>query len=306
MEKKLKIGLIGCGIWGKNILRDLILLGVEVYVYEVDEKEKENSLKLGANKYITKMEELSYLDGIIISTPATTHANILNSLEDFDRPIFVEKPLCTSESDLESIKKLADKDIFLMHIWRYHAGIIELGKINKSKELGELVRLKTSRTNWTSPRVDTDSVWTLAPHDITIALEILGYIPKPNYATCEVYNGEPKGMVAVLGKSSEFIFEVSNRYFDKKREVRGHFEKGVAVLKDEKVNFLEIYHGDENSKLEKVKVEKRYFNNDFPLKKELSAFIDYINCGEPPKSNLQEGIDVIETVLKLRELTGLH
>ncbi len=306
MSKKLKIGLIGCGIWGKNILRDLISLKTEVYVYETDKKESEDVLRLGASKYFTELEELNLLDGIIISTPATTHANILSTLKDLDKPIFVEKPLCTSSNDLETIKQLSEKDIYLMHVWRYHPGIIKLGEITKSKELGELVQLKTTRTNWTSPRFDTDSVWTLVPHDITIVLEILGYIPEPSFATCEIYNGEPKGMIGVLGASNEFIFEVSNRYFDKRREVRAHFEKGVAVLKDEKVDFIEIYNGDEKSISSDVEIEKRKFGSSLPLKKELLAFIDYVNGGASPKSNLQEGIDIIESVLKLRKLAELN
>lgn len=306
MEKKLNIGLIGCGIWGKNILRDLIYLGAEVYIYEVDEKEKENASELGASGYFTKLEKLNSLDGFIISTSATTHANILKSLDDFNKPIFMEKPLCTTSHDLESIRRFEDKDIFLMHIWRYHSGIIKLREIVESKELGELIKLKTVRANWTSPRVDTDSVWTLVPHDITTALEILGYIPEPRFATCETYNGEPKGMLGVLGNSPKFIFEVSNRYFDKRREVRCHFEKGVAVLKDEKVNYIEIYRGGAESKPESVKFEKISFDNYSPLKRELLAFFDYINGGDPPKSNLSEGIDVTETVLKLRKLAGLN
>lgn len=306
MKNKLKIGLVGCGIWGKNILRDLISLNTEVYVYDIEETKKKDAFDLGASKFFTSLQELDSLDGLVISTTATTHVKILDSIKDFNRPIFVEKPLCTNSSDLETIRKFSDKKIFLMHVWRYHTGIIKLGEIVRSKELGEVVKIKTTRTNWTSPRIDTDSVWTLVPHDITIVLEILGYIPEPRFATCEIYNGEPKGMLAVLGDSNEFIFEVSNRYFDKRREVRVHFEKGVAVLINENVDFIEIYHGDENSVLDGVKIEKRKFDPSPPLRKELSVFIDFLSGGESPKSDFKEGINVVETVLKLRNLAGLN
>lgn len=301
----MKIGLIGCGKWGRNILRDLVSLNIDVIVYEVDEKKKEAAFKQGAKKFKTGLEELGNLDGLIICTPATTHAELLNKLKEFDKPVFVEKPLCTNINDLEFIKKHSDKDIFLMHIWRYHAGIVGLGEINRSRELGNLVQLKTIRANWTSPRVDTDSVWTLVPHDLTIAYEILGYIPEPIFATCEIYGGQPKGMLGILGKSPKFIFEVSNRYFDKRREIRAHFENGVAVIKDEKVDYIEIYHGNEKTRAEDVKVEKRFFDNSLPLKKELSSFIQCLNGGNRPKSDLQEGIKVVENILKLRKLAGL-
>jgi len=307
MKEKLKIGLIGCGTWGKNILADLVLLGADTTVFDINPAIKNDIISLGANSFETEILNIDRFDGLVVSTPAVTHLEILDTISEFNKPIYLEKPLCTSKVDLERVKQeLCGKKIFLMHVWRYHNGIIELGRIAKNKNLGNPVQLITKRTNWTSPRQDVDSVWTLVPHDLTIVLEIFGYIPEPKSAICEFYKNKPKGMLGIMGEEPSFIFEVSNRYIDKRREVRLHCENGVAVLKDEKVNYIDIYTGDSNSVSEKIIPEKIEFQNSPPLKKELETFLEYLNGGDAPKSSLQEGILIVENILLLRKLAGLN
>ena len=307
MKEKINIGLIGCGIWGKKILRDLVELGSKTTVIDVDPAIKDDVINLGANSFETQISNLDRFDGLVISTPAITHLEILETISGFNKPVFLEKPLCTSKTDLEEIKKeFSNKNIFMMHVWRYHNGIVELGRIAKSKSLGRPIQLLTKRTNWTSPRQDVDSVWTLVPHDLTIVLEIFGYIPDPKIAVCENYHNIPRGMLGIMGENPSFIFEVSNRYTDKRREVRLHCEKGIAILGNENSEYIEIFKGDSESKIENVVEEKIYFDNDPPLKKELNIFLDYIRGGNEPKTGLLEGIQVVEKILELRNLAKLN
>jgi predicted dehydrogenase len=189
-----------------------------------------------------------------------------------------------------------------MHNWRYHARIQLLTDITKSQELGELVFYKSNRCNWTSPRSDVDSVWTLIPHDITIAFHILGYFPEPIAAVVENYGGIQRGMTALLGKNPACVFEVSNRYADKRREVRLHFTKGVAVLKNEVVDYIEIYHGDDCSNPDEMRLEYRSFEPIPTIRKELEIFLGFLAGGMPPKTTLQEGIRVVEIIHQLKKL----
>ena len=306
MVRNINIGLIGCGIWGKNILRDLLSLGADTTVIEINKDLEQEVIRLGAKSFHLDIHQPDQYDGIVISTPASTHRLLLEKLSDYQKPIFIEKPLCASRKDLEWIKKNSSaQNIFIMHVWRYHNGIIELGKIAKDKKLGNPVQLVTKRTNWTSPRQDVDSVWTLLPHDLTIAIEVFGYIPQPVSAVSEIYSGIPRGMSGVLGQEPSMIFEVSNRYFDKRREVRLHCEDGIAVLQDENTDHIEIYYGGPDSTFDDVKTDKVYFDNTPPLKRELGIFLEYIKTGEKPKSDLNEGIYVVERILELRELANI-
>jgi predicted dehydrogenase len=150
-----------------------------------------------------------------------------------------------------------------------------------------------------------DSVWTLIPHDITIALSVLGEIPAPIAARVEEYQGVARGMTALLGRNPACVLEVSNRYGDKRREVRLHFTKGVAVLKNELVDYIEIYHGDDKTSPAEMKVEERKFEMIPPLYEELRIFLEFLRGGPSPKTDLKEGIEVIRVIEQLKKLAKL-
>ena len=299
-----QIGLVGCGKWGRNILRDLLLLGQNVVVIDGLEENRTKALTMGASEVWPKKPQTFIPKGWIISTPAITHYEVLKELIPDEVPIFVEKPLTCDRKQAENLLSLNRKDIFVMHNWKYHSGIQLLEKLVKTRELGELKFYKSNRCNWTSPRSDVDSVWTLIPHDITIASVMLGHFPKPKAAVVEKYNGVERGMTALLGDEIPCVLEVSNRYADKRREVRLHFSEGVAVLKDEKVDHLEIYHGNDRSKPEEIRFETRKFSGPSPLMAELEAFLGYLDKGEEPLSDLDEGVKVIQIIDELKMLAN--
>lgn len=298
------IGLIGCGIWGQKILRDLISLQAEVWVVDPDPKKLELAKKIGAQKTFLKIPIEQMPEGWIVSSPASTHHEVLLSLFPLGKPIYVEKPLTCSYTEAKNLIQKATVPVFVMHNWRYHRGVRLLTEIAHSKELGELVLIKSNRCNWTSPRSDVDSVWTLIPHDITIAFNILGYFPKPIAAVVEEYKGVQRGMTALLGGKPACIMEVSNRYADKRREIRLHFTEGVAVLKNEQVDFIEIFHGDDRSKPEEMRLEIRKFEPIPPLYDELQSFLNYVRGGASPLTPLEEGVEVIRIIDELKKLAN--
>lgn len=263
----------------------------------MNEAARISALSLGAQAVNTGLPATVAYDGIIVATPSTTHRSILERVGSLRLPIFVEKPLTTSLEDALYLTQVLHEHVHVMHVWLYHPGIRMLSEIAKSQELGQVLSLRSRRCNWTSPRKDTDSIWNLAPHDVTICQAILGYLPTPIFSTIERYkNGIARGMVGVLGNKPSFIFEVSNRFETKQREVRLHCENGVAVLRDEQVDFLEIYHGDDESDLEKIEIEKRSFGKGPALLEELREFINYLNGGPSPRSSLEHGVEVVRVI----------
>lgn len=298
------IGLIGCGIWGQKILRDLVSLDAKVWVIDPNLENLEKAKSLGAQDTSPKIPKERLPDGWVVATPASTHHSVLLELFDLGVPIYIEKPLTCSLGEAENLLNLAKVPVFVMHNWRYHRGVRLLSEIAKSKELGELIFMKSNRCNWTSPRSDVDSVWTLIPHDITIAYEVLGYFPKPKSAIVEEYGGIQRGMTALLGKNPACVMEVSNRYADKRREIRLHFSGGVAVLENETVDYIQIYHGDDRSKPEDMKLEIRKFEPITPLLEELKSFIGYLKGGPPPLTPLAEGVEVIRIIDELKKLAA--
>ncbi len=292
------LGLIGAGIWGKNIIRELVSLSVSLKIFDPNpDTQKEFS-----HFFVNSLQELQSVDGIIVASPSATHRAILEHIVPWGIPVFIEKPLVTSLEDAVALKKFKSFPLYMMHIWRYHSGIQLLGQIAKNKEIGAITALYTHRCNWTSPRTDTDSIWNLAPHDLTISLEILGYIPQPRSSVIEWHNNVARGMTALLGTSPFVQIEVSNRYSDKRREVRLHGTEGIAVLTDEKVDYIDIFYGNDTTYASSVKTERRFFDTTSPLKKELEAFLAFLKGGPAPISNFQEGIQTIEILTTLHQL----
>ncbi len=296
-----KIVLVGCGIWGRKILSALVELQQEIVVIETSEAAIAMLAAEFGVSVVKRMEDRIAADGFIVATPASSHAEIVRSLLPYGKPIFVEKPLTTDLQSALDLARHGNRQVFVMHVWRYHAGVMAMAQIAASGELGRVNVLRTERKNWTSPRKDVDSTWTLIPHDLSIAKAILGHIPEPVFACAELLDGRAVGMLAMLGKDAPFaIFDTSNRYTDKRREIRMHCERGVAWLPDETSNQVLIQREGESQP------SFRPFDLVPPLRVELETFIRHLDGGPPPPTSVGEGVEVVEAVLRLRKLAGLN
>lgn len=306
-DSKLTITLFGVGVWGARIARILISQGVVLDIIDTDPAKQSLAMKLGARTFNLRSDVARDSDGIIIATPSTTHFALIRQLADRGIPIFVEKPLTADLQEARKLMEFRDRPIFVMHTWLYHPGVGLLARIEQTGELGELFYLRTQRVNWTSPRKDTDSIWTLLPHDLTITQAILGYYPEPQFAIAEVHEGVPRGLVCILGVNPHVMIEISNRFWQKGRELRAHFSKGTVSLKDEKTQYLEIAHGDHCVESEQTQISRRPFSLDpDPLTSELVSFLRFLEGGPAPESSLPDGIEVIERIAEIRRLAGLQ
>ena len=94
------VGLIGCGRWGRHILRDLRELGCGVVVADTDEAAQNRALEKGATATVSTFDELpDDLDGYVVATPSITHGAISGALLPRRRPIFTEKPMTTNAAE---------------------------------------------------------------------------------------------------------------------------------------------------------------------------------------------------------------
>lgn len=295
----LRIGLVGCGLWGRNIARDLLELGCRVTCADSNDEARSNAASLGMTA-VSSLDDLPRVDGIVVATPASTHHEVVSRALTYDVPVFCEKPLTTDSASARTLRDQAPNRLFVMHNWRYHPGVRALAAIADSGELGRVEALKSVRANWTSPRTDTDSIWTLVPHDITLAIAILGFIPEPLCARIERAGERIVGMNALLGSRPWFSLESSNRYGDRRREVRLHCENGVAVLPSAESTALEIHTGHDREPIPAC----RQFDPVPALEAELKVFVDYLRGGPPPVTTALEGVRVVETVEALRRLAN--
>jgi len=300
-----KIGLIGCGVWGRKILASLLNSGQEIIVVESEANCRASIEADYSVKCLANINDLPAVDGFIVATPASTHAEVVLEILKYGLPIFVEKPLTTNVRDAHELVKAGGNLIFVMHIWQYHPGVIELAKIASEGSLGAINVLRTTRKNWTSPRVDVDTSWTMLPHDISITKAIIGHVPQPLFAQAEVINGRAVGVLAVLGNEPpQVIIDTSNRYENKQREIRLHCEKGVACLSYDDCGYITISREDGTAQ-HQITIKRREFEHHSPLDAELKCFIAHICGGPPPPTNINVGVEVVEAVAMLRQLAGL-
>jgi predicted dehydrogenase len=237
--------------------------------------------------------------GVVVATPTSTHADVLAALRvHTDAPVFCEKPLCTSAAECGRIAALPGR-IFPMHVWRYHPGVELIADLLREGSLGEPTWVRSTRTNGPSPRHDVDPVWTLAPHDVSIAVEVLGEIPEPRWAVAELVDDRCRSLVGALGASPPFVLEVSDREAVRTRELRAHGSEGSALLDGDGPPVVRLLGMD-------GRVREQGFDPTPPLDRELAAFLGHLDGGPPPKSDLDEGLAVVRTVARLRELAGVR
>jgi predicted dehydrogenase len=235
------------------------------------------------------------LDAVVVVTPIATHADVLLEVLRHDVPVFVEKPLCDDPGDADRLAALAPGRLFVMDKWRYHPAILKLGEIAKSGILGRPVGLRTIRVQ-PDNRHEEDATWVLAPHDLAIALEVLGEMPRPK-AAAGVWDGERLVTLHALLESARgwHVTEISERAARVERRVELHCEEGVAVLEGAWDEQIVVYAPDGAGQ----RVETR---GELPLLAELRAFLGYVAGGDPPKSTVAEGAAAVHAIVAMRSL----
>jgi predicted dehydrogenase len=291
------VGLVGCGEWGRLILRDLRALGCTVAVVARSEESAARARVGGAQAVVGDVAALPEVAGVVVAVPTAVHAQAIEAALPRGVPVFVEKPLCPGVEDARRLCAAAGDRVFVMDKWRYHPGVEALRDIARAGELGAVRGLRTTRVQWGNRHADVDAVWILAPHDLSIGQEILGGVPEPRAAVAEGTAARLEGMVALLGHEPWQVLEVSARHAQFRREVRLHCAEGVAVLDDGWADSLLVARGDGSR-------ERRPLPAGLPLLRELRAFVEHLGGGPPPRSSAAEALAVVEAIARLRALAG--
>jgi len=307
MKKNItSIGLVGCGKWGKYILRDLKKLGCITHVVARSSNSISNAKTYSADHIISSIEEFpDNMNGYVVAVTTSKHAEIIYQLLERNKPIYVEKPLTDNLEDARNIFAQAKDRIFVMDKWRYHSAVNELADIVKSKEFGSVISIKSRRLGWGVAHDDVDPIWVLLPHDLSIVIHILGYLPEPKMAIGYLNgNNIPVGMTAFLGESSQVSIEISSIHPTRDRSIIVQFEQATAMMPDAYSKHISICRGD-GLKVNTGEPENRPIEVNMPLYDELNAFVEYLRGGKPPFSNTQDALTVVESITKLRRLANL-
>jgi len=291
-----RVGLAGCGSWGRYILRDLLSLGCSVSV--VARSPESMARAVGADTIVGSVRELPEVDGIVIATPTTTHATVIEHALERGVPVFVEKPLTNDPAAADRLAASAGERLFVMDKWRYHPGVELLRDLARDGSLGAVRGLLSTRIGWGNPHDDVDAAWVLAPHDLSIALEILGELPGARAAVADLSGDDIQGLVGLLGERPWHRLEISVRSPERRREVQLVCEQGVALLADGYSEHVLVHRDGADEP------ERREIAAELPLLRELRAFVEHLHGGPPPRSSAAEGALVVQRIAELRGLAG--
>jgi predicted dehydrogenase len=181
------IAQIGVGYWGPNLLRNLVANKKCKVSTVADLSSGRQEFVRGLYPAIKVTENIDAvindpdIEAVVIATPVATHFELAMRALAAGKHILVEKPMARSVAEVDEIGRLAiEKNRVAMvgHTFLFNSAVRYVKKMIDSGELGEIRYIYSRRLNLGRIRSDVDSLWNLAPHDISIIQYWLGD-PKP-------------------------------------------------------------------------------------------------------------------------------
>jgi len=123
---------------------------------------------------------LGVVDAVIVASPAATHAAIARQAVEAGKPVLVEKPFALKVEDALTVARLsAERKVPVLagHLLVYHPAVERLRELVRTGELGKVFYLYGLRVNLGQVRKDENALWSFGPHDVSVALYLLGEHP---------------------------------------------------------------------------------------------------------------------------------
>jgi predicted dehydrogenase len=320
----IKVGIIGAGYWGTNLIRAFNDIEGATLVSVADTKS-------GRLQYVNKRyphvsttsdyrELLSdpSVEAIVVATPVTTHYAVGKEVLQAGKHAFLEKPMTYSHTEAEELRDLAiSKDLRLAvgHVYQFSPAVQWLVSHLTSGQLGKVFHIDTMRINSGPPKSEVDVIWDLAPHDISIllyfmreaglsssvkSLKVMGHKYTRN-ALCDLIH-----IFIEFDSGFSAHIHVSWVTSNKVRLMQISAERGTVVFDDmapvEKIKiFSEAIDSRINADESKAE-ELSYRPGDIfiptlprhePLGRECAHFIDCIETGMTPINDGSIGADVV-------------
>jgi len=181
---RLKVGVIGAGAWGRNHVRTVAgLPDAELAaVCDTDPKTRDRFARQYPGALVTADVSalLERADAVIVASPAGTHAAMARRCVEAGKPCLVEKPFALSVRDAEAVTALAVErkvPVLAGHLLIFHAAVERLRTLVQGGELGKIFYLYSLRVNLGQVRQDENALWSFGPHDVSVALHLLGEAP---------------------------------------------------------------------------------------------------------------------------------
>jgi predicted dehydrogenase len=181
---QLKVAVFGGGKWGRNHVRSVAALGEAqlAAICDVDPEVRNAMSRQYPGAVVTgdAAVALDVAEAVVVATPAASHAGLASRAIERGLPVLVEKPFALSSGEAREVVALAearDVPVVVGHLLVFHPAVERLKSMIDSEDLGDVYYLYSQRVNLGQVRPDENALWSFGPHDISVALELLGEAP---------------------------------------------------------------------------------------------------------------------------------
>lgn len=322
----LRIGVIGYGYWGPNLVRNFAEMNETEVVVVADRKAEQLKRVRAAYPAVdvtTDPDDLFMrrLDAVVIATPPPMHFELTRACLEHGLHVLVEKPLALSSHEAEILVELAhthQRKLMVGHTFEFNPAVHKLKEIIDSGELGRVFYINAVRVNLGLLQRNLNVIWDLAPHDISILHYLLGSTPR----TVSAHGGD-----CIV----DDMHDIAYLHLQFPERVLAHIH--VSWLDPCKVRRITVVGSkkmavyDDVEPLEKIKiydksVDKIPYNDSFgdfqysyhygdvvipyirfsePLRIECRHFVDSILKDQQPQTDGRNGLNVIRVLEAAQE-----
>jgi len=318
----LRIGAIGCGYWGPNLIRNFVEIpGAQVIAISDLQQEPMNRMMQRFPQIETSTRDYRDmfdmgLDAVVIATPPATHYAIARDCLEHGLHVLVEKPITlNSEDAIDLIRVAEENDRILMvgHTFEYNPAVRALRQMIVSGELGDIYYIDAIRASLGLFQTKANVVWDLAPHDISILRYLLDADPvsvNTHGSSC-VQEGIEDIAYTSLTFPNNVLAHIRSSWLDpsKQRRITVVGSKKMAIYDDveplEKVKIYDkgvkaIRHTDTFGEFSFAyhygDVVIPYIRFEEPLRVQCQHFIDCVREGKQPRTDGYNGLRVVQVV----------
>ena len=316
-----RIGIVGYGYWGKNLVRNFNASDncQLIYVCEKSQSDANKCRSLYPNIEVVDDYDLllndASIDAIVIATPVDTHYTLSKSALEADKNVLVEKPLTSSYHEAKHLVELANekgKVLMVDHTFLYTGAVKYMKKAVDAGKIGDIQYFDSTRINLGLFQRDVNVLWDLAPHDISICNHLLNKKPLSVQAIGVSHTDNNIENIAYLTlKYEKNVIAHFNCSWISPVKIRqmliGGSEKMILFNDMELTEKIKIYDTgyEVQSDDDRNRILIDYRTGDIhvpkvPITEALALmaedFINAIQTGEKPTSDAISGLNVVEVL----------
>ena len=319
MKESIAVGVVGCGYWGPNLVRNFQMLpNCRITAMCDASAERLRHMRMlypdveGTQDFESLLKK-ERLDAVIVATPVKHHYPLAKASLLAGKHTLIEKPMAASSAECEELIHIAKSNgavLMVGHTFLYSASVQKISEIVGAGDIGEIRYINSRRLNLGLFQKDINVAWDLAPHDISIILHVLGETPQT--VNCQGNAHVTPGVEDVTNISLSFKhkrFATIQSSWLEPRKVRE-----MTIVGTRRMIVYDDLQPLEKIRIYDVRVERPphydtfadfhysyhygdsyipHIRQEEPLRAECQHFLNCIETGDKPLSSGYEGLELV-------------